>query len=77
MPRKSVPNATVDDRRLRVRIKFAVPPGGIRGLTQIQVWLTERFGPQGYGVHPVHWEQARDCFAVHLDDPGAVAEVTK
>jgi len=67
-----------DDRRFRIRIKFAPPRGGIRRYTEIHLWLQERFGHKGFALWPVEWDGGgMDAFAVHIDDPSAVDEVCR
>jgi hypothetical protein len=63
------------DRRFRVRIKFAIPKGGIRRLTEIHLWLKDRFGPSGFAVTPAAWEGNIEAFAVHIDDAAAAPDV--
>jgi len=53
MPGNPRPMVTVADRRFPVRIRIAVPPGGLgQRYTQITAWPDENCGAQGWAMTP-------------------------
>ena len=74
--KRAAPAMQVDARRFRVKVKFAIPPGGLgRVADDLHAFLDERLGRGRYAVHPDTWDGYTQASAVHLDDTDAVNEV--
>ena len=55
MVRRSESQFKVDDRAFPIRVKFVVPPGGMRGLSdRIHLWLKENVGHLAWAWGPAH-----------------------
>src|SRR5947207_999564 len=58
------------DRRFPVRIRLALPPGGLgQRFTDIQVWLDANCGADGWDIVPSGtWGVLNDAIAIHFVD---------
>lgn len=53
MARRSTPQSKIDDLAFPIRVKFVVPPFGLRGMSaRIQEWLKAELGHLAYAWHP-------------------------
>jgi len=74
--RRSTSAGKTDAGRFRIKVKFAIPSGGLGRVTDdLYAWLNQRLGRGRYAVHPDRWDGYVQASAVHFDDPDAVNEV--
>jgi hypothetical protein len=78
MNRRSTPSAKRDDDAFPIRIKLAVPPGGLgKRLDEITAWLRDNLSSGAYAVHSAR-TIGGSAMAVHflaLVDAAAFLEV--
>jgi hypothetical protein len=56
------------DRKFRIRVKFAIPNGGLGSTAnELHAWLDSRLGRDGYFVTPADWQGYGQASAVHLE----------
>lgn len=74
--RRSSPARVTDAGRFRIKVKFAIPPGGLGRVTdELHGWLDARLGRGRYAVHPDRWQGYVQASAVHLDDTAAIDDL--
>jgi hypothetical protein len=62
---------TIAERRFPVRIRIAMPPGGLgRRHTQMTAWLDENCGADGWALTPSGMRRVlNDALSIYLLDP--------
>lgn len=67
MPRRTLPQSKTDDLAFPVRVKIAVPEGGLGKISEgMREWLKRELGPGNYAWHSAGMAAGRQASAVYF-----------